>query len=231
MTKRNLLITLGLLLTLTAFFGIRSALAKPEPAPTKQTTPLHPTFTLLDEDSENVLTSGNAISTMKTCRQCHDTDFIQSHAFHSDLGLSAYKRSTPQSGSVDTQNSGLNSSNGLFGEWDPLTYRFLSQKGDERLDLSTAEWLQVNGRRVVGGGPATTSRDAGKSLVELAADPSNPETNILNSETGKMETWNWDKSGTIEMNCFLCHLENPNTLARAAFIQENSFASAGDLPA
>src|SRR5690242_1715491 len=27
-------------------------------------------------------------STMKTCGQSHDTDFIQKHAFHPDLGLS-----------------------------------------------------------------------------------------------------------------------------------------------
>jgi len=214
MTKRNLLITLGLLLTITASFGIRSALAKPEPTPIQQASPLHPSFALLDKDGKNVLTSGNAVSTMKTCGQCHDTDFIQSHAFHSDLGLGAY-----------TQDGELNASNGMFGEWDPLTYRFLSQTNDERLDLSTAGWLQFNGTRVVGGGPATTSRD-GKSLTELKEDPSNPETNILNAETGKAETWNWNESGTMEMNCFLCHLENPNTLARATFIQNGSFGNA-----
>ncbi len=90
MTKRNLLITLGLLLAITAFLGIRSALAKPEPAPAQQTSPLHPTFALLDKNGENVLKSGNAVSTMQTCGQCHDTEFIQSHAFHSDLGLSDY---------------------------------------------------------------------------------------------------------------------------------------------
>ena len=52
--------------------------------------PLHPTFALLDENGENVLNSGNPVSTMQTCGQCHDTEFIQSHAFHSDLGLSDY---------------------------------------------------------------------------------------------------------------------------------------------
>ena len=41
-----------------------------------------------------------------------------------------------------------NSSNGTFGKWDPLNYRFLSQQGDERLDLTTAEWLKLNGTRV-----------------------------------------------------------------------------------
>ena len=103
MTKRTLLITFGLILGITAFFGIRSVLAKPEPAPAPQTAPLHPTFAMLDASGKNVLESGAAISTMKTCGQCHATDFIQKHAFHSDLGLSAYKRNTSQSGSEDTQ--------------------------------------------------------------------------------------------------------------------------------
>src|ERR1043165_4753451 len=148
MTKRNLLITLGLLLAITAFLGIHSVLAKPEPTPVQQTPSFHPTFALLDKNGENVLTTNISVSTMQTCGQCHDTKFIQSHAFHSDLGLSAY----PADGE-------LNSSNGMFGKWDPLTYRFLSQQGDERLDLSTAEWLELNGARVVDGGPATTSRE------------------------------------------------------------------------
>src|SRR6266540_3333043 len=201
MKKRNILITLGILLAITAFFGIRSALAKPEPAPFGQTSPLHPTFALLDENGKNVLTSGAAVSTMKTCGQCHDTDFIQSHAFHSDLGLSSY-----------SQDDELNSSNGMFGQWDPLTYRFLSQKGDERLDLSTAEWLEVNGARVVGGGPATTSRE-GAPLTGLKADPNNPETSILNKD-GKAEAWDWNASKTMEMDCFVCHLESPNNQSR-----------------
>src|SRR3989337_2809269 len=119
-STRNLLIILGLLIAITGF-GIRSALAKPEPAPIEKASSLHPTFALLDENGENVLTSGKSLSTMKTCGQCHDTEYIQSHAFHSDLGLSDYKRSSP----VDSENGGFNSSPGTFGKWDPLTYRYL----------------------------------------------------------------------------------------------------------
>ena len=145
MTRRILLITLGLLLAVSAFLGIRSALAKPEAAPAQQTQPLHPTFALLDQSGENVLQSGNPVSTMQTCGQCHDTEFIQGHAFHSDLGLSDYN-----------EDGGYNSSTGTFGKWDPLNYRFLSQQGDERVDLTTAEWLEKYGGRVVGGVPATT---------------------------------------------------------------------------
>ncbi len=213
MTKHNLLITLGWLVAITAFFGIRSVLAKPEPALIQQTSPLHPTFALLDEAGRNVLETGTAVSTMKTCGQCHDTDFIQSHAFHSDLGLNAY-----------TQDGEMNSSNGMFGKWDPLTYRFLSQKGDERLDLSTAEWLEVDGNRVVGGGPATTSR-AGTPLTSLKADPKDPETSILN-KNGSIEAWDWSAGGTMEMNCFLCHLESPNNQSRISTIKSGNFGDA-----
>jgi thiosulfate reductase cytochrome b subunit len=210
-TKSKLLITFGILLAATAL-GIGTALAQPQPAPTSQVSPLHPTFALLDAEGNNVIETGNPISTMKTCGQCHDTEFIQSHAFHSDLGLGDF-----------VQDDGFSASPGTFGKWDPLTYRYLSQPGDERLDLSTAEWLMVNGTRVVGGGPADTSRD-GKPLTELNASKDDPETAIL--KNGSASVWNWNVSGTMEMNCFLCHLESPNVTARADAIRAGDFGGA-----
>jgi hypothetical protein len=203
MKRYALFLILGLI---ALAFGFGTVLAAPEPAPVPQASDLHPNFALLDADGVNVLESGGAVSTMLTCGQCHDTNFIQSHAFHSDLGLVDYK-----------ETKDLNSSNGLFGKWDPLTYRYLSQNGDERLDLSTAEWLMLNGQRIVGGGPTTTSRD-GAALDNLKDDVENPETAILDKD-GNPTVWDWDKSGTMEMNCFLCHLESPNTTARAEAIQ------------
>ncbi|MHB8776216.1 MAG: cytochrome b/b6 domain-containing protein [Anaerolineales bacterium] len=212
--KRYTLFSLAGLLILTLAFGISTVLASPEPAPEQQASALHPNFALLDSNGVNVLESNNAISTMQTCGQCHDTEFISSHAFHSDLGLSDYNASS----------SAFDTSSGIFGEWNPLTYRYLSQTGDERLDLSTAEWLMLNGERVVGSGPATTSRD-GKLLTDINANKDNPETSILNGN-GTVATWNWDKSGTMEMNCFLCHLESPNTTARADAIHAGEFGNA-----
>lgn len=210
--KRYTLIIAGLLILALAV-GIGTALASPQPAPAQQASPLHPNFSLLDQNGENVLTSGGAVSTMQTCGQCHDTQFIQSHAFHSDLGLSGYQTTT-----------GFNASTGTFGKWDPLTYRYLSQPGDERLDLSTAEWLMLNGARVVGGGPAEISR-SGQPLQALPLSAKNYETAIL-AKNGKTEAWDWKASGTMEMNCFLCHIETPNNAARTAFIRSGSFGSA-----
>lgn len=212
--KRYTLYTLAGLTILALAFGINAALAATKPAPAQQASVLHPDFALLDADGINVLESGHAISTMKTCGQCHDTEFIQTHAFHSDLGLNVYNTGTDS----------FNASNGLFGKWDPLTYRFLSTENDERLDLSTAEWLMLNGARVVGGGPAETSRN-GKELTNLSPSKNNPETAILN-EDGSISAWNWDQSGTMEMNCFLCHLETPNNEARVAAIQSGDFGNA-----
>jgi thiosulfate reductase cytochrome b subunit len=212
MKRYSLFLLLGLIVLALAI-GIGTVLASPEPAPTSQASVLHPNFVLLDSNGVNVLESNGAVSTMQTCGQCHDTNFIQSHAFHSDLGLSDYK-----------ETKDLNASNGLFGKWDPLTYRYLSQNGDERLDLSTAEWLMLNGERVVGGGPATTSRD-GALLTNLKSSMTNPETAILD-KSGDTSTWDWGKSGTMEMDCFLCHLQSPNTAARADAIHSGDFGSA-----
>ena len=195
-------------------FGINSALASPKPAPQPGAAGIHPNFPLLDTDGVNVLESNSAVSTMKTCGQCHDTDFIASHAFHSDLGLSDFASSK----------TSWDASTGTFGKWDPLTYRFLSQTGDERLDLSTAEWLKLYGDKIVGGGPAVTSR-AGDPLTGLAASQDNIETSILETN-GNRGTWDWNRSGTMEMDCFLCHLETPNTAARAEAIHAGEFGNA-----
>lgn len=212
--KKYTLLSLAGLCVLALAFGINSVLAAPKAETVSQASVIHPDFALLDADGVNVLESGGAVSTMQTCGQCHDTEFIAAHAFHSDLGLSDF----------NSINDGFDSSNGLFGEWDPLTYRFLSSSEDERFDLGTAEWLMLYGERAVGGGPAESSRD-GKDLTDLGANKANPETAILN-EDGSVSAWDWDESGTMEMNCFLCHLETPNNEARIAEIKAGDFGNA-----
>lgn len=185
--------------------------ADPAPAPLKA---LHPDIALLDAAGTNVLASGGPLSTTKTCGQCHDTAYIASHSFHADLGLRAYK---PAATTWDA-------SPGLFGRWDPLRYRFLSQAGDERLDLSTPQWLMLNAARLVGGGPATTSR-AGQPLTALKPDAGDPETSLTLAD-GTRGAWDWAASGTLEVDCFLCHLDQPNLGARTAAIRAGRFADA-----
>jgi len=202
---------LGVLMAVLAF-GIQQVLALPTSTPVAEPLPMHPTFAMLDASGQNVLTSAQPVSTMKTCGACHETAFIESHSFHADLGLKTY---APVKGS-------WNASEGIFGKWDPLTYRYLSQVGDERTDMTTAEWLMTYGDRIPGGGPATTSR-SGEPLTKLVATSSNPETAIADPSTGKPTTWDWNQSGVMEMDCFLCHLDKPNNDARAAELQAGKF--------
>lgn len=214
MNARIRAIGLALLVSAAVFAVAKTSAPVAEIAPRSSMKSLHPNFALVDADSVNVLKSGRAVSTMKSCGQCHDTDFISSHAFHANLGLSSFASSSKS----------WDSSPGLFGQWDPLRYRFLTQSGDERLDLSTADWLMLNGERVVGGGPATTSR-AGQPLTALKAKVDDPETSVLDA-AGNRALWNWSESGAMEMNCFLCHLEQPNQAARKAAIRSGHFSDA-----
>jgi thiosulfate reductase cytochrome b subunit len=199
-------------LTLALVLGISAALARSNDAPAAAASPIHPPFALLDADGIHVLKSNKPISTMQTCGQCHDTDFIVSHSYHADLGLSDYK---------ETADS-WNASNGLFGKFDPITNRYLSQTGDERLDLTTPDWLKTFGWRVPGGGPAVYSR-SGQPLVSLKPNAKNPETSAYDPASGEYKAWDWSKSGDIEMNCFLCHTADPNNKVRVETIEKGDF--------
>jgi len=139
------ILTAGLLLSvlLLLIFGSVSA----------QGSTFHPAYPFLDKEGVNVLESGNPVSTMVTCGACHDTEFIVEHSFHVDVGLS----DMTDPGETASERA-WDSSPGLFGRWNPLTYRYLSPEGDERLDLTTAEWVQLFGVRHVGGGPAEYGR-------------------------------------------------------------------------
>ena len=69
--------------------GARQLLAQTAQPPAPKLDQLHPQITLLDANGANVLETGQAVSPMKTCGQCHDADYIASHSFHADLGLTA----------------------------------------------------------------------------------------------------------------------------------------------
>ena len=193
------------------------AFARPGMQVQGQSSPMHPEIELLDEAGENVLTSGKAISSMQTCGACHDTTFIESHSFHASLGLEDME----QAGGV-WNGRPWDTSLGLFGKWNPLTYRYLSPPGDVRIDLGTADWIRVLGSFHVGGGPATTAR-LGGSLLDLPVIPGDPQTHVIDPVTGELQPWDWDVSGTVEMNCFLCHIPAPDNSARIVELEAGNF--------
>ena len=127
---RKLLFIAGLFFLLAA---AGTAYAQPTASPTPQTSPIHPTFEFLDAKGQNVLTSGQPVSTMQTCGTCHDTTYIASHSFHADLGKDDF---TPP------------------GKWNPLVYRFMLPDPSVSGGLNTIDWVKANAARLVGGGLA-----------------------------------------------------------------------------
>lgn len=197
--------------------NVNNEVVEPTPPPAPLIPSLHPAIPLLDAEGNHVLDSGNPLSTITTCSGCHDADFIATHSFHSDVGLG----SLGEPGSTKNGRA-WDMSLGLFGKWNPITYRYLSSEVGEHTDLTTADWVKMFGVRHAGGGPAQYSRN-GQELTELVVSAENIETSTIDPVTGQPIAWDWQESGIIEMNCYLCHLPNPNNEARKAAIQAGNF--------
>jgi|GEM_PF-50844 len=180
-------------------------------------SPLHPTFPLLDENGVNVLESGNPVSTMKTCGTCHDSEYIENHSYHASVGFDHLVEPGQVLGGRP-----WDMSRGLFGNWDAVVYRYLTPQGDDDLDLGTPDWVKLIGERHAGGGPGVYSQDGGL-LTELKTVKGDPETTTHDPDTGRDRSWDWEKSGTVEMNCFLCHVPQSDNEARVAELQAGNF--------
>jgi thiosulfate reductase cytochrome b subunit len=105
---------------------------------------LHPDFPLLDSSGLPVLLSGRPLSTMRTCGECHDSQFIASSSDHADAGAA-------QIGKAGTRHAWA-AGPGYYGGWDPLRYDSPAND-DGSVDLES--WLMAFGARHVGGGPAS----------------------------------------------------------------------------
>ncbi len=132
MTRRLLLAVL----LAAAAMSIASAGAEPPP-------PKHASFPFLDAKGEPVVRSGRAVSTMRTCGVCHDTEYISDHCYHADAGAERQVRAG-QAASGREWDVG----SGLFGRWDSLNY------GPHGPNLDVKQWIAWAGGRHVGGGPA-----------------------------------------------------------------------------
>lgn len=180
---------------------------------------IHPLVTFLDADGKPVSQTQGALSLMNTCGQCHDTTFIEQHNYHAQAGMDELRAPGAYSSSREWDQGP-----GLFGRWSPLTYRTLTPQGWGPLDLGTADWIKVMGPRHVGGGPAVYSRFSGKPLTELGGDQALlPDTHVIDPQTGEPVPWDWQKSGTVELNCLLCHFQAPDNSARVAEINAGRF--------
>jgi len=113
---------------------------------------------------------------------------------------------------------------GLFGRFDPIVGRFLTPPGWTPLDMGTADWIRVYAPQHVGGGPAEWSRFHGGRLgTKEPTGPGDPDAFVLDEKTGKPVRWDWAASGTVELNCLLCHLRRPDNRERIQAIRRGEF--------
>ncbi|TWT84734.1 hypothetical protein CA13_62140 [Planctomycetes bacterium CA13] len=185
------------------------------------TTSLHPPIVLRDRGGELVMDSGQPISTSVSCGKCHDTDFIQRHSYHASLDIDR----TVDVGSLDGYRP-WDYGRGGVGRWNPLTYRYLTPPGQQTLRMGIADWIRLQGRWHIGGGPAL--RGFGQVPLDeqvASSDVSSVDPNhqVFDPKDGQLRAWDWQQSGVVEMNCFLCHVDHPDNAARIEQLEAGKF--------
>jgi hypothetical protein len=171
----------------------------------------HPRIVLKDEAGQSVLTSGKPISTRQTCGgDCHDYEFI-TNSFHFQQGKSEMDRALLTSHGAPA----FNTSPGMFGKFSIIPNRQLTAidiKDPSDADMSQPEWLTKCGGCHTGGGISEYDLRGHRFLTPEArpSDPLDPSYTIRDQETGQVIPWDWQKSGTAEGDCFLCHVPKAN---------------------
>lgn len=184
----------------------------------------HPAIVLKDETGRNVLESGKPISTRKTCGgDCHDYDFI-TNSFHFQQGKSEMDSQLLKSHGI----APYNSSPGMFGKFSLIPNRQLTHldiKDTADADMSQPEWLTKCGGCHTGGGISEYDLQGHKFLTPEGKPigPLDPSYTIRDRETGQIVPWDWQKSGSAEADCFLCHVPKANRGARRKEMASGNF--------
>lgn len=191
-------------------------LSPPPPPPPPS---MHPDVVLLDAQGRIAPANGTPLSLRKSCGACHDVEFIEKNNYHAQAGLDEMV----EPGQA-TSGRPWDTGPGMFGRFDPFVGRALTLPGEEPLDLGTADWIRVFAPRHVGGGPAERSRFHGGMLGRPPTAGADPDGPSRDDPTGERITWDWKTSGTVELNCLLCHMRRPDNAQRIRAIQRGQFA-------
>ncbi len=173
----------------------------------------HPAVNLYDKDFNliNPVTGANAgepFSAKNTCGTCHDYETITS-GYHFQMGWDkvsddfGVKQGTPWS-----------LSDGFMGRWYPYAFRQLARKKNtnpNEIDMTVYDFVGFSltgldqppcGACHPGGGGLEHDREGNRYDDHLRENPQ-----LRESLDGDYYQSNWDKSGVVEADCFLCHLK------------------------
>ncbi len=188
----------------------------------------HPNIFLYDKDFNeiNPITGDNAdqpFSVKVTCGLCHDYEVITS-GYHFQHGWDEIS---------DTFGIARGKpwllSDGMMGGWSPPSYRLLSKKhvshADE-IDLTSYDFVGFSevadqppcGACHAGGGGMEYDREGNRYDEYLAENPE-----LVDSLDGDYYKSNWHKSGVVEADCFICHMEGYNMPGRVEQLENGNY--------
>jgi formate dehydrogenase gamma subunit len=189
----------------------------------------HPPVQLLDKEMEfiNPITGENdslPFSTKQTCGLCHDYDLI-TEAYHFQTGWDVIS---------DTFGVRLGKpwmlSDGMLGKWGVQSFRQLARKENDHpaeIDLTVYEF--IGGAGYTRGQPTCGSCHSGGGGLEFDRDGErydyrlDDEPELRESLDGDYYRANWDRSGVVEADCFVCHWTDYNFEERVSQLRKRNY--------
>jgi len=154
------------------------------------------------------------VSTRQTCGACHDYRRI-TDGYHFQSGADElYKEGTKDWASGP----------GFFGNWLLLYQRELAPKDFAdplRIDMTPYDWVAACGVCHPGGGPAEFDRGGKRYSDTMRADPG-----MRMALDGDYFNAQWDASGVVEADCFICHLKDYDYSTRAQQLKKRNYQHA-----
>ncbi len=209
--KTNLTVLIAFLVFATVLFQQSFANEVDEPQ-------AHPAIPLLDEDGNHVLNSNKPYSAKQSCQGCHDYEKI-THAYHFETGRDeAHDDFGKQSGLPNLVSPGYFGGYNCMGSNAPdaLAKKF-NAKASDFSDYGAAGYVQRCASCHAGGGWMEKDRDGVRydkkdmsAVPALDGDYYNRGTNENNKTVDDqtlVSKWNWHKSGVVENDCLLCHVD------------------------
>ncbi len=155
------------------------------------------------------------VSTKQTCNFCHPYDRV-TQGYHFQTGYEELYEPHKLGEPIP-----LHKGPGFYGKWQVLYQREIAPKHFENpweIDLTPYEWMRDCGICHPGGGPAEYDR-SGKRYAEVMAS----DREIAQFPDGDYYGAQWDKSGVMEADCFICHLETYEYSYRAQQIKRGNY--------
>ncbi|MCL6520619.1 MAG: hypothetical protein K6T99_12400 [Armatimonadetes bacterium] len=178
----------------------------------------HVPIELLDENGAKIdpnAANAKPYSPRRTCGACHDYEAI-SKAYHFQLG--ADRISDDYGKKVGKP---WISSQGQFGRQHHMSYAWVAKKRNSSADeigMTPYQYSQTCGACHAGGGPMERDRDGQRYEQRQASHPE-----IADSFDGDYYKAAWDKSGVVEADCLMCHMQSYNAQARSDQLSKANF--------